>query len=58
MEGGRINHSWCMCIVGHGYGGLGEGRDESGGLCACVTKPGVGHMSGDAGALLQCEVIH
>ena len=25
VEGGRVSHSWCMCVVGHGYGGLGGG---------------------------------
>ena len=27
MKRGRVSHSWCMCVVGHGYGGLGGGRD-------------------------------
>ena len=46
-----------MRVVGHGYGGLGEGRDGCGGWYACVTKPGrFGRMSGDAGALHECEV--
>ena len=26
MEGGRVNHSWCMGVVSHRYGGLGGGR--------------------------------
>ena len=41
VESGRVCHSWCMCVVGHGYGGLGGGRDKGGGWYACVTKPGV-----------------
>ena len=28
MEDGRVSHSWCMYVVGHGYGGFGEGRVE------------------------------
>ena len=27
MEGGRVNHSCCMCVVSHGYGGLHGGRN-------------------------------
>ena len=23
VEGGRVSHSWCMCVVSHGYGWLG-----------------------------------
>ena len=23
LEGGRVSHSWCMRVVGHGYVGLG-----------------------------------
>ena len=48
-----------MGVVRNGYGGLGYGRDGGGGWYACGTKPGVvGRMSGNAGALPQCEVIH
>ena len=47
-----------MCVVSHGYGGLGGGRDGCGGWYACGTRPGVGRMSGDAGARPECEVIH
>ena len=35
VEGGRVSHSWCMRVVGHGDGGLGEGRDGGGGWHAC-----------------------
>ena len=21
VDGGRVSHSWFMCVVGHGYGG-------------------------------------
>ena len=23
VEGKPVSHSWCMCVVSHGYGGLG-----------------------------------
>ena len=38
-EWGTNNYSWCMCVVGHGNGGMGGGRDGGGGLDACKTKP-------------------
>ena len=38
-EGGRVSHSLCLCVVSHGYGGLGGGRDGGGGWYACRTKP-------------------
>ena len=31
MEGGWVNHCWCIVVVSHGYGGLGEGREGGGG---------------------------
>ena len=31
VEGGRVSHSWCMCVVSNGYGVLGGGRDGSAG---------------------------
>ena len=27
VEGGRASHIWCMCVGGHGYGGLGVGME-------------------------------
>ena len=30
VEGRQVSHSWYMCVVGHGYGGLGGGRDGDG----------------------------
>ena len=58
MEGGRVNHSWCMAVDSHGYGGLGRGRDGGGGWCLCWTgSGGFGCMSGDVGALPECEVM-
>ena len=56
-EGGRVSHSWCMCVVDHGYGGLGWGKDGGGGLYACRKKAnGDDRMLGDTGALPECEV--
>ena len=40
MEGGRVSHSWWMCVVSHCYGGFGVGRDDGDGWYACGTKPG------------------
>ena len=31
VEGGRVSHSWCMCVVSPGYGELGGGRNGGGG---------------------------
>ena len=39
VEGGRVSHSLCMCVVNHGYGGLGGGWDGSCGWYACGAKP-------------------
>ena len=53
----QVSHSWCMCVVSHGYGGLGgAGVEVVDGMHA--GQRGVGRMSGDAGALPECEVIH
>ena len=30
MEGEQVNHSWCIDVVNHGYGRLGEDRDGGG----------------------------
>ena len=40
VEGGRVSHSLCMCVVSRGYGGLGGGRDGGGGWYACGTTSG------------------
>ena len=37
VEGGRVSHSWCMCVAG--YGGLGGGRHRGGGSYEYGTKP-------------------
>ena len=42
VGGGRISRSWCMCVVGGGFGG---GRDGGGSWYACVTKPGGGGVA-------------
>ena len=35
VEGGRVSHSWCMCVIGHGYGGFGgAGMEVVGGMHA------------------------
>ena len=54
MEGGRINHSWCMGVDSHRHGGFGGAGME---VVVSKTKmEGVGFMVGDAGALTECEV--
>ena len=30
-EGGRVSHSWCMCVISHVYGEFGWGWDGGGG---------------------------
>ena len=47
VEGGRVSNSWCMDVVSHGYGGLGQGwrwwtvfmQDKARGLVACREMP-------------------
>ena len=58
VDGGQVSHNWCMCVVSHGYGGFGCGRDVGGGWYACWTKPCGLSRVGDAGELRECEVIH
>ena len=56
MEGGQVSHSWCVCVVSHGYGGLdGAGMEVVVGTYAGQSQ-GVGCMSGDAGIFPECEV--
>ena len=57
MQGGRVNHSWCMCVVLNAHGGMGGNRDGDGGWYVCGTKPGGSRMTGDAGALPEYKVI-
>ena len=57
VENGRVNYSWWVGVVSHSHGGYGWGRDGGGDWQACGTKPeGVDRMSGDVGALRDCEV--
>ena len=53
--GGRVSHSWCMCVVGHDRGGLGgTGMEVVDGMHV-VQSLGVACMSGDAGALASAR---
>ena len=38
VEGGRVSHCWCMCVVGHGYGWFDGGWDGGRGWYSCGTK--------------------
>ena len=38
VESRRVCRSWCMCLVGHRYGGVGGGRDGGGGRYARWSK--------------------
>ena len=54
MKGRRVSHSWSMCVVSHGYGGL-DGVVDGG---HARKSQGVWLHVGDAGALTEWEVIH
>ena len=47
-----------MCVVGHGYGGMGGTEMEVVDVCrhAGLNQVGFGCMSGDFGALHECDV--
>ena len=47
-----------MCVVGHGYGGLGGGRNGGVGGMYDKARKRVGNLSGDATAHPECEMIH
>ena len=50
MEGGRVSHSWCLCVVVMAMGaGMEMVFDKHAG-----QSPVVGRMSGDAGAFPEC----
>ena len=50
MEGGRVSHSWCMCVVVMAMvGWMGAGMELVFGKHAGQSQV-VGRMSGDAGA--------
>ena len=57
MEGGRVSHSWCMCVVvmamvGWMWAGMELVFDRHAG-----KSQGVSRMSKDARVHLECEVI-
>ena len=54
VEGGRVGHSWCLCVAGHVYAGLVVGRIEVVDAMHAVQSKGFGRISGDAGALPEC----
>ena len=54
--GGRVSHSRCIGVVGHGCGWLREGRDGGVDGKHVGQSLGVSSMSMDAGALPECEV--
>ena len=57
VEGGRISDCWCMCVVCHGYGGLGGDRDRIGGrVCMWGVAKGVYRMLGDSRVFSECDV--
>ena len=57
VEFRRVNHSWCKCVVSHCYGDLGgTGMEVVDGMHAGKIH-GVGGISGDSRALLECQVI-
>ena len=54
MEGGRVSHSWCMCVVVMAMvGWMGAGMELVLGKHA-VQSHVVGRMSRDAGASSEC----
>ena len=54
MEGGRVSHSWCMCVVVMAMmGWMRAGMELVFGKHAGQSQV-VGRMSGDAGAFPEC----
>ena len=54
MEGGRVSHSWCMCVVVMAMvGGMGAWMELVLGMHAGQSQV-VGRMSEDAGAFPEC----
>ena len=52
MEGGRVSHSWCMCVVVMAMvGWMGAGMEL---VLGEHAGHGHGRMSGDAGAFPEC----
>ena len=57
MEGGRVSHSWCMCVVVMAMvGWMGTGMELVLGRHAGQSQV-VGCMSGDTGAFQECVGI-
>ena len=55
VEGCRINHSWCMCVVVMAMvGWMGAGMELVPGMHAGQSH-GISRMLGDAGAFPECE---
>ena len=45
VEGRRVSHSWCMCVICHGYGGLCEvGMEVVDGMHAGQSHGGWSHV--------------
>ena len=58
MEGGRVSHSWCMCVVVMAMvGWMGAGMELMLGRLAGQSR-GVSRMSKDARVHFECEVIN
>ena len=51
VEGGRVSHSWGMCVVSHGYGGLGGAGVEA------VDGMHVGQSQGGWSHVEKCQSI-
>ena len=59
VEDGRDSGSVCMCVVSHGYGGLGGDRDGGGGWYACGKKQtGACRMPEHTHPVLPSYIIH
>ena len=58
MEGSRVSHSWCMCVVVMAMvGWMGAGMELVFGKHADQSQ-GVSRMSKDARVHFECEVIN
>ena len=51
MEGEPVNHSWCVSVTSHCYGGFGWA-----GIEVAPSTEGRYRMSGGAGAIRRCDV--
>ena len=58
MEGDRVSHTWCMCVVVMAMvGWMGSGMELVFGKHAGQSQ-GVSRMSKDARVHFECEVIN